>query len=347
MKRAIAALVCVSVITTAQAFDPRLLIPSPLSIAITVGQWMMKDRVETYYLRVKAHGRNEEDARTQAFRLAVDQAVGSLLLSETHVRNHDLVRHDIINYSSGYVHDFQILDRQPANGGMTIEIDVWVRKSQIADRLLNKSADSGTVEGGKISQQLASIQHERATGDRVLSTVLADFPERAFNITLHPTQVKLDQNRQGQLQVSFNLAWNQQYVNSLAEAVKVINQRKDCGGWFSNCRYTSLVRVGYTTAYFDDEVAQDLMHREIIISRPTVLLTIKDTMGTVRYRKCHAFPALDHSGYSKWNYANMGPGKFEVNSIVNRTFDIFVNLSTLPTQQLDRAEITIVRARQC
>ena len=347
MKKFIAALTCVALVGTAQAFDPRILVPNPLSIALTVGQWMMKDRVETYYLRVQAAGRTEEDARTQAFKLAVDQAVGSLLLSEAKVVNGDVARHEIINYSSGYIHDFKILKRYNDGRDTVIEIDVWVRKSQIADRLLNKSAGAGTVEGGRISQQIQSIQRERATGDRVLSTVLADFPERAFDVALHPTQVRLDQNRQGQLQVSFNLSWNRQYIASLAEAVKVINQRRDCGGWLSNCRYTSMVGVGSVESYFDDEVAQDLLHRELIISRPSVLLTIKDTMGSMRYRKCHSFPALDHTGYSTWNYANIGPGWFRVHPGAARTFDIFIGLGNLPTGQLDRAEITIVRAQQC
>lgn len=347
MRRAIAALTCVAVIGSAQAFDPRLLMPNPISVAITVGQWMMKDRVETYYLRVQAAGRDEEDARNQAFRLAVNQAVGSLLVSETEVRNQNLVRHEIINYSSGYVHDFKILKRYNDGRDIVIEIDVWVRKSQLADRLLNKSVDAGAVEGGRISQQIASIQRERETGDRLLSTVLADFPQRSFDISVLPTQVIYDQNRRAVLQVPFQLAWNQLYVTSLEESIKAINQRKDCGNWFSNCQYNTMIRAGNVSGYFDDRVAYDMMHREIIISRPSVLLSIRDTMGQVRYKKCHSIPALDQVEYSPFHYASAGAGKFAVNSYTNKRFDIFVPLSTLPTQQLDRAEITIVRARDC
>lgn len=348
MRKIAAVLVCVAVINSAQAFDPRILMPNPVSIALTVGQWMMKDRVETYYLRVKASGRNEQDAREQAFRLAVNQAVGSLLLSETEVRNGDLARHDILNYSSGYVHDFKILKKYSDGRDLVIEIDVWVRKSQIADRLLNKSAGAGSVEGGRISEQIQSIQRERATGDRVLATVLADFPQRAFDIAVEPTQVLFDSNRRGILRVPFHVRWNEKYITSLSEAVSVINQRQDCGrSWFKKCQYTAVVHAGHSSGYFDDTVAQDLMHREVIISRPSVKMTIRDTMGYVKYQQCFSFPALDHTGYSPHRFADIGPGIFTVNHRYSRRFEIDLDLSTLPAKQLDRVDITVVRARDC
>lgn len=348
MKRTIAALACVAVIGHAQAFDPRILMPSPVSIALTVGQWMMKDRVETYYLRVKAAGRDEQDARDQAFRLAVNQAIGSLTLSETQVRNGELQRHEIINYSSGYIHDFKILDRYNDGRDMVIEIDVWVRKSQIADRLLNKSADAGSVEGGRISQQIESLQHQRATGDRVLATVLADFPTRAFDVAIEPTQVVFDRNRQGILKVPFHVRWNSQYIASLSEAVTVINQRGDCGrSWLKKCRHTAVVHAGHASGYFDDTVAQDLMHREMIISRPMVKLTILDNMGATRFQQCFSFPELDHSNYSPHRFTDIGPGIFTVNHRFVKRFEINLNLSTLPAAQLDRVDLAIVRGRQC
>ena len=348
MRRAIAALTCVAVIGSAQAFDPRILMPNPVTIALTVGQWMMKDQVETYYLRVKAAGRDEQDARDQAFRLAVNQAIGSLTLSETQVRNGDLARHEIINYSSGYVHDFKILKRYDDGRDVVIEIDVWVRNSQIADRLLNKSAGAGTVEGGRISQQIESLQRERATGDRVLSTVLSDFPQRAFDVAVEPTQVLFDRNRQGILRVPFHVRWNNQYVVSLSEAVTAINQRGDCGrSWFKKCQYTAVVHAGHASGYFDDTVARDLMHREMIISRPSVKITIFDNMGYVRFQQCFSFAALDHSDYSPRRFADIGPGIFTVNHQHSQRFEINLNLSTLPAAQLDRVDLDIVRARQC
>lgn len=347
MKRLLIAGMICATISSAQALDPRVLIPSPVSIALTLGQWVTRDRIETYYLKVQASGRDEQDARDQAFRLAVNQAVGVLLLSETQVRDRELIRHEIINYSSGYVHDFRILDRKVTPEGVVIEIDVWVRRSHIADRLLNRSATAGTVEGGRISQQIRSIQHERAQGDRVLNAVLQDFPDRAFDIQLEPTQARLDESRRPSLQVSFWISWNRRYVDAMAEAVRAINQRRDCGGWFQQCRYTATVQAGGAAAYFDDTNAFDLVHREMVISRPVALVTVRDTMGQVRHRACYSIRELDHSEYSPWRYVNVGGSSAVINGDRRKKFDIYIGLENLPVQNLDRAEVAIVRANRC
>ena len=111
--------------------------PSPISVAITVGQWLMKDREQVYYLQVRAQGRDEKHARNQAFRLAVEQAIGALVLAETEVRRGNVERNDVISYSSGFVHDFKILEQRTVNGVHEIVVDVWVARSHLADRLLS------------------------------------------------------------------------------------------------------------------------------------------------------------------------------------------------------------------
>ncbi len=59
---------------------PSWVIPSPITIAIQVGKWLQSNDEEVYYVRVQSKGSTEGEARTEAFRLAVDQAVGSLLI---------------------------------------------------------------------------------------------------------------------------------------------------------------------------------------------------------------------------------------------------------------------------
>ena len=349
MQRLICLMMCVTLAQPAWSQNVlQYLTPSPLTILLTIGQWMKKDRIEVFYVQVQAHGRDETDAREQAFRLAVNQAVGSLLLSHREVRDDAVKRNEIINYSSGYVHDFKILERQSAASGTTIKIDVWVRRSGIADRLLNESRDAGRVEGGRISEQIASIQRERQTSDRVVSAVAQDFPQRAFDISLSATRVTMDDRRQARLHVPFSVAWNSVYVRSMAEAVTAINQRPDCLRWLANCYTTGMVHVGrQASAYFDDRVVFDMLHQELVISRPMVRMTVQDSVGSTLLTRCFSVAELDHSSYAPWYFVDVGPGYVTLNTHSSRRYEITLDLGGLPVKNMDRVDVRIVRGSQC
>ena len=221
-------------------------VPSPVSVAVTVGQWLMKDREPVFYVRVKATGRDETDAREQAFRLAVEQAIGALILAETEVRNGNVDRNDIISFSSGFVQDFTILERRSVQGGQEIVIDVWVARSHLANRLLSTSKDAATVEGGRISQQIQSFQQSRDSADRVLSAELKDFPDRAFRVRVGKTQVLVDEYRKPVLSVWLDMAWDENFLRSLDEAVARTSHAPQCDSWFQsqNRQCQTKIRAG-------------------------------------------------------------------------------------------------------
>jgi hypothetical protein len=321
--------------------------PSPLSIVLTVGSWMMKDRVEVFYVRVQAHGRDEADARDQAFRLAVNQAVGSLLLSHTEIRNGEVLRRDIINYSSGHIHDFQILNRESRDGGILLQADVWVRKSQIADRLLNESRAAGRIEGGRISAQIDSFQAERQGADRVLGAVLADYPRRAFDITVGNTRVSVH-NRVTYLEVPVSIRWNQKFVASLAEAVRTVNPNPQCGGWLADCRnIMTRVTVGRQQAWFDDDKTYWIFHRAMIAPQPQVLLELQDSRGITVEKLCFQVPQIDHSSYVGWYFADLDGGDIRINANFERSGPMMLETQKLPINQLDRVAVSVVPLSQC
>lgn len=322
-------------------------VPSPVSVAITVGQWLIKDREQVYYVRVQAVGRNETDAREQAFRLAVEQAIGALILAETEVRDGDVDRHEIISYSSGFVHDFEILDRRSQGADVSIMIDVWVKRSNLADRVLNRSKASGTVEGGRITEQIRSWRNEREAGDRVLAAVLRDYPYRAYDIKVHSTEVRVDNQRQAFLRIPFTVNWNAGYVTSFAEALRTINQRPECDSWLATCRPSSIIEASGVRAFFDDTVAYDLMYTEMIQDRPQILITIRNAKGQTRYQACHGAKEIDHNEYSNWRFVDIGGLTAKIHQDRVRRYDAWVPLDRLMTQDLDRVEITMTRIRQC
>ena len=347
-KLIVAAALAVSTAALAQIQVMDLIRPSPWTIGIAIGKWIVKDQKKIFYVEVTAQADNLESARESAFRMAVERAVGTVVSSEKEVQNYQLQRNEIITYASGFVEDYQLVQQQTVNNQTQVQMKIWVSHSALSDRLLNVSRTAGTVEGGRISEQIRTVQHERASADRLLSSVLTDYPRRAFNVSLEPTRVVMNSQRQGELQIPFVVTWNAHYIRSLNEAVQSINQKANCNGWFSRCTSNSTVSIaGQGTSFFDDTMAYDLMHREMVISRPQLQISIQDQSGKVQFRQCMSAPELDYTSYAPGHFVELGGYKAMVNVGYSKRYTATIDLTTLPTGTLDRVEVLVIRSRQC
>jgi hypothetical protein len=354
LKRLLIAVSAVVVVTAAQGITITDVIRSPIGTGITVARWIYETASEkVLYVEVISEGATVDQARQQGFRLAVEHAVGTVVSSETEVRNDRQARDEIITYASGYVDRFEVVEQQRVGNRVQVNMKVWVRPSKIANRLLNRSVTAGTVEGGRISTQIQTLQHERTSGDRLLKSVLADYPKRAFVIEMEKTQVIFDANRTGQLEVAFYLSWSREYLESIAEALTAINQRSDCGGLFG-CRGVSsqidVIRPGFgstTQTWFNDNVADQMVRKEMIQSQPTIRIAILDTAGKEQFKQCFYAKELDYRDHSAWYYVNQDHDRVAINGKAVKRYNTYIDLSRLPTASLDQVKIAIVRGPNC
>jgi hypothetical protein len=354
LKRLLVAVSTVLVLTSAQGITIADVLRSPIGTGITVARWIYETASEkVLYVEVIGEGSTVDQARQQGFRLAVEHAVGTVVASETEVRNDRAARDEIITYASGYVDRFEVVEQQRVGNRVLVNMKVWVRPSKIANRLLNRSAAVGVVEGGRIGTQIQTLQHERTSGDRLLKSVLTDYPTRAFVIEMDRTQVIFDANRTGQLEVAFWLSWSPAYLESIAEALTAINQRSDCGGLFG-CKGVSsqidVIRPGFgstTQTWFNDTVADQMVRKEMIQSQPTIRVAIVDTAGTEQFKQCFYAKELDHRDHSAWYYVNQTHDRVAINGRAVKRFNTYIDLSRLPTANLDQVKIAIVRGPNC
>lgn len=312
MKKSLVVLALAGCLSTSAIAGPELWAPSPLTVILQVGKWMWQEREEVYYVRVRAVGKNEQDAREQAFRLAVDQAVGSLLLSDIRVRDGEVKRNDIINYSSGFIHGFKILDRQRVSQGFQIDLDVWVRKSGIADRLLADSQATDQIDGGQIAESFNSLKREREQGDRALASVLEDFPKKSFDIKFDNIRSWMDGDRRLRLQVDYTVSWNAKYVKSLADAMTAVAQDREAQGCYRapyRCEYATVAMIRFLpegnsffrdVRYlgFRDRQRTNLLRAGTTAKNPLIRVTLHDGHGGIGYRGCFAMNELSETNYS-------------------------------------------------
>jgi hypothetical protein len=349
MRRLIAAMLAATLTMSVPAqANLRWLMPSPISILLTLGQWTKKDSVEVFYVQVQGHGRDEQSAREEAFRLAVNQAVGSLLLSHRHIENQEVIRNEIINYSSGHVHDFRILERRSDADGVTVAMDVWVRRSLIADRLLNESRGAAEVEGGRIAAQIQSLEQRNQSTEQVLEAVLRDFPQRSFDIHVGNTRVVANNDRTYWLMIPVRVQWTQTYLTSMAEALKTVDPNPQCQGWFApRCDHKVRVAAAGTAAYFDDKGIYWLFDRHLRQSQPVLQVSVRDTFGTVRFQGCYHVAEITQHQYAPWYFVDVGGNQATLWANRDKTYQVQIDITRLRAQDLDRAEARVVRLNQC
>jgi hypothetical protein len=318
-----------------------------------VGKWIYDatTKQQVYYVEVAGEGTTPAQARDNGFRLATEMALGSLISSETEVRNGRIQRDEIISYSAGFVERFEIVETRPGNYGSTVVMKVWIKRSALADRLLNRSEQSGEINGARASVQLQTLNTERATGDRLLQTVLNDFPKRAFDIALDPADI-VRNNRGAGIEIPFAITWNQDYLKSLWTAVEATSQKTSNQVATIGVNSGGLFRGYGGQAQYDDTRKYELLVNRMVMSAPSVLVTIRNAQRNILYSACFNFQELDHRpGYVVTNRRFVELSPYRPTAFVDGSYkmrskiQIPVNLATL--EQAGLVEMDVVTQKQC
>lgn len=175
---------------------------------------------KTGYARVLGTGKTFEEAKLNGFQLAVELAVGAVVVTEKKAVNNSLVRDRVLKHSSGYVDDFRIIDQSQTSNGYSITMDVKVKSSKIAEVILNTGdKDPGTLDAQKIIAQYNSYSKERMDAERLIDNLLDSYPKNSFIIQKSPTKLVVNNERDMILHVPYSLKWSDAWVESFLETV--------------------------------------------------------------------------------------------------------------------------------
>jgi hypothetical protein len=237
-----------------------------------------------------------------------------------------------------------------ADGQARVSLKVWVARSALSDRLLNRSVKSGEVDGARATVQLQTLNEERATGDRLLQQVLNDFPKRAFDIELKPTDV-VRQNRAAQMELNFVVRWNREYLRSLWTALEATAYRGSNAVSVIGVNSGSLFGFG-GQARFDDMQKYQALVRTLVGTGPAVLVTVRGTGRQVLYSACFHYQELDHQARYSVNtqrFVELSP--YVATAFVNGAYKmksrVQIPINNAVLNQISAIDIDIVTQRQC
>ena len=309
-------------------------IPNPFTLAITAGQFLFVGGEKEYYVRVISTDTNETTARNSGFKLAVNMAVGAVIATETEVVDREVVRDEIINYSSGYIDKFKILNSEQVPSGVRIEMDVWVKALPIADRVLGNAKAAGQVDGNRASVQIDTINDQRANADKLLLAVLKDFPRRAFLLEIQPAEVT-----QSMITVPIKLRWDPNYADALDSVLTLgrANRPFFCGDACRNDFYIN------NKPYEGDRWFRAMVNT-MYGTQPAVLITVKGATRTL-YRECQRWPLLDHNESYNVSSKHLFEAQEHYRRFTTHYWYKPLLLAQVPTNQLKLSEATTIEAQ--
>lgn len=336
--------------------------PDPIALIIKIVPWLLKENEPYYFVTVRGYGRTTEEARTQALRAAVDQAVGSVINSEREVVDRRLRRSEVVQYAAGFVDKYEVKNIRYVDGLVEMTLDVYVKRSRLGDRLLGDHKTPGKIDNDRLRAQAETLDHSRKEGDRLLRMVLSDFPARAYEIEQNPARVYYDENRQKKLELNFTIRWRHAYAENLREALATVSQNPNAGhclgSYATKCQYLGYVTIkarpgqnGWSrTAAFDDDVTMEMIRQNLIYSRPAVLFTFWDKQDQQIWRGCHRYADLENAfGGVLSNERLVQPTDqgLQINTYINWVGQAPFNLHNTNPPAIDRYDIAIVRGDQC
>ena len=235
------------------------------------------------FVRANGDGHNFEQAKHVAFTNAMEQHLGVVIASERETQGETLARNEILAYSAGYVDEYVVVSQQVVNGRVYVVLDVKIASNRISDRILSSGKSNKNIDGAKHDNQYRSYLDNKNNGDKILQRVLNDYHKHAYNIKQSNYTIKVDTYRNLTLIVPYEIGWNSNYLNSLHDALKMVEDGSN--GFMQKSPAT--IRVNTKTFYFNEFVIPNrILDAVMDYNEIRINIMIKDQYNNVRYTDC-------------------------------------------------------------
>lgn len=303
-------------------------------------------------IRVQGIGDTLQQAKENAFKTAVELQVGSVLVTELESSNSKLNRNDIINYSAGYVDNYKIIETNNFNNKILVIVDVYVSSSKIADRILGTGSHTKSFDSSVHGTRYETYIQSKNNADRLLKSLLHDFPKRAFVVTQYQHKFGVDTQRNPFIEIGFRFNWNYNYLVSFNEVLSLIQDggnglfRTSPGNIVIMAKDPKDYVLGKKNHYkFNDIVIMETIRNRFDNNTPRLQLTVYNHNNNIFYTECYvpeSFTGRKPSLYS------MGDTLIIYgNQIENNIIRIHLSNSHDTIRQISRLELNVVDHESC
>jgi hypothetical protein len=243
------------------------------------------------------------------------------------------------------VDEFKILNTDVQNGMYYVTMNVWVTSNKIAERVLSVSKVENDINGEKLSTQYETFLKSRDDGNRVLATVLNDYPTNAFNVSNPKIDCNgkeanwcfvLDKKSNAVIIIPWELRWNYKYLKALDESLAILSDKKSGSQRVIVSLKDPKRWIGETNEYYFNDVYR-VNNIKQALSSPSgvhVIANIVDDNGVVLYKQCSQ--ALMQGGYDE-NYSGSSTYWVKGNTVLSDEIKITIPRLNPAFDKLSRA----------
>ena len=173
-------------------------------------------------------GANEEEAKRQAYRNAVQSVVGALVVAETLVENDALVNDKILSHSDGYVTRVEQMGQTvPLDGGMVeVTMQVTVKSQQLREKLQAENISVIAMDGGSLFAKAATKNEQTRDAVAIVAEFLrgANVPASLISSAANIDQAEVTESDGAStvkvpITVSVNMDAYRKFVNDLKKTL--------------------------------------------------------------------------------------------------------------------------------
>jgi len=286
---------------------------------------------KTMKVIVTGIGADTDAARLNAIRNAVEQVIGVYVSADTLVKNHAILKDEILGYSGGYIRDSRIVSEEHGRDGLvavTIEADVVASKLKRKLEFLNIAIRN--VEGETLFNEVTGRMEEKRAGVASLEKIISKYPQAAYAIEVGAPQIKSVDQATGKttMNIPLKIRWDQSFLDELRsvmeqvsrEELKIVdilsfsqgvNKKYHRNGAVVCFSSRSRIRAGMAEncmileSQHPDFLTRNTDRRRSLINLPasanaiSLMLTFKDRTGNEVHTASYAFKRQDSDSCDK------------------------------------------------
>jgi hypothetical protein len=300
-----------------QAQIPAILVPTPASVVLQIGSWIWNSSgsgIRT--VTVQAHANSAAEALSVAQRMAVEQAVGTVVISAAHAESNRMVSDSVWTYSGARIERYDIVEQTATS----VTIRAQVRAMRMHTIPVRTSSSEAFVTP-------ATTQHVAwQSGDAVVQQFLTTYPANSFSVSTQPPEWIQTAQREQELRVRFQVTWSDEWLRA----------------------WTELAEATHTDMRRLDRVRQNVILAQVLDTRPQVQITVLDAGGQQVYQACRAYSELDWQQVEQYGqpFVTWSPGRITFNN-TRLTGHLALRVPPGQAERYHSVRITIQPFKQC